>query len=711
MKHLAKRLLAFALAAVLLLPGSALAAFSDFPDGPGHWAEEALERAYEDGLVQGYEDGKLYPNASVSYAHVFTLLDRMLSPVKAADYAALGLSGSEWYAGSAARAYTLLEGCSMPANYDAVITRAQALTYLAKAFALEEAEPDYSALDAYPDSGLVTGQARDALAVLVSRGYVEGYDGKINPNAAFTRAEYISILYRLAENYIPATEVSGGLSGGTVVSGRTTVQNESFTQPLWLDCSTSNVTFRGVQADTVVFLSQKGNSVNLFSGSTVERLVLAGGTGNMSVNPTGVSSVGTVVVGDMPGTVTISGNVSRVEVVGNGQTVHLNASVDELVISGDNCTLVTATGVTIDSIRLLETACGNSLTIKAGVTDVQADGTGNTLTVTGVVDSLSLKGENNLVTGTGVAKTAKLHTTRSVMELRAEETVDLRDYGISGAGITLSAQEVLPAGETLTVTADITAPLERTCTASWLLEGVVVKEEMVAVGPEAVQLTFTHDYEYSEEMALSSTVELRLFYVTADDEEQTVSAQAAITLENYDEAYYEKYNREQVLATVTTGYKGNYTLQWAEEHDYDERTKEVWINAKNYSSTTDYLIWINITYQRVNIFRGSRGNWELIRSNIVGTGAPGTATPVGVYTIWARSAYGWVTGTYCCRPVVNFKTGSGYAFHSRLYNPAHTYLTDPSIGFPVSHGCIRMYDEDIQWIYDNVPNGTTVVVF
>jgi len=63
------------------------------------------------------------------------------------------------------------------------------------------------------------------------------------------------------------------------------------------------------------------------------------------------------------------------------------------------------------------------------------------------------------------------------------------------------------------------------------------------------------------------------------------------------------------------------------------------------------------------------------------------------------------------RPVVNFRVGSGYAFHSRLYNPGHNYLTDPSIGFPVSHGCIRMYDEDVQWIYDNIPNNTSVVVF
>ena len=69
---------------------------------------------------------------------------------------------------------------------------------------------------------------------------------------------------------------------------------------------------------------------------------------------------------------------------------------------------------------------------------------------------------------------------------------------------------------------------------------------------------------------------------------------------------------------------------------------------------------------------------------------------------------GWFQSSYQVLPVVRFY-GGGYAFHSRLYYPRSTTLQDPSIGFPVSHGCVRMYDEDIQWIYDNVPDGTTVV--
>jgi lipoprotein-anchoring transpeptidase ErfK/SrfK len=59
--------------------------------------------------------------------------------------------------------------------------------------------------------------------------------------------------------------------------------------------------------------------------------------------------------------------------------------------------------------------------------------------------------------------------------------------------------------------------------------------------------------------------------------------------------------------------------------------------------------------------------------------------------------------------LINFSNSLG--FHSRLYYPGTTTVNDARIGFPVSHGCIRMYTEDVEWFYDNIPVGTTVVVY
>ena len=53
----------------------------------------------------------------------------------------------------------------------------------------------------------------------------------------------------------------------------------------------------------------------------------------------------------------------------------------------------------------------------------------------------------------------------------------------------------------------------------------------------------------------------------------------------------------------------------------------------------------------------------------------------------------------------------GQAFHSRPYRSSDESLLDGTMGTPSSHGCVRMYDEDCSYIYDEIPYDTTVVVF
>jgi hypothetical protein len=47
--------------------------------------------------------------------------------------------------------------------------------------------------------------------------------------------------------------------------------------------------------------------------------------------------------------------------------------------------------------------------------------------------------------------------------------------------------------------------------------------------------------------------------------------------------------------------------------------------------------------------------------------------------------------------------GDGYMLHGTPYQK--------SIGAAVTHGCIRMHDEDIEWLYENVPVGTKVYIY
>jgi len=47
--------------------------------------------------------------------------------------------------------------------------------------------------------------------------------------------------------------------------------------------------------------------------------------------------------------------------------------------------------------------------------------------------------------------------------------------------------------------------------------------------------------------------------------------------------------------------------------------------------------------------------------------------------------------------------GDGYMLHGTPYKA--------SIGSSVTHGCIRLHDEDIEWLYENVPVGTRVYLY
>ena len=49
-------------------------------------------------------------------------------------------------------------------------------------------------------------------------------------------------------------------------------------------------------------------------------------------------------------------------------------------------------------------------------------------------------------------------------------------------------------------------------------------------------------------------------------------------------------------------------------------------------------------------------------------------------------------------------------FHSNTVSKIGDHPGDGGLGHPASHGCIRMKLKEVKWIYDNCPEGTTVVV-
>ncbi len=697
-------------------------------DMVGHWAEGALLWAWDGGILTGYEDGTLRPDAPLSEAQVVTIVSRLLKPQGGEENA----RSEDWFALDLARA----EYLGLPAQNEnpagTHLPRSFAFSMLAEAFGLLDLSSEAQAGFPFTDCEDLSGEARQVLAALAYSGCIRGYEGLAYPDKALTRAEFVTILHRVIPEAMTGAELQeASPTGGVLVSGEDIVlKDKTFTRPLFFDCRVKSLTLENVKAPLLVFRSQETDELTLKGKTEIGRLVLAGGTQGekttWSLNPTLNVKIGTLAIGDRSGNralapyapggssfVSVSGNVKRVELQGDQHILTVHTDLEELVLAGRNGEITLGKAVKAKTIRLCPHANFTLVTVPGPVENLVVNGSHNGITADGKVQNLTSQGGGgSWVEGKGSAQTLTLYTSLNDIRIPAAQTVDHIDYGIQKATMAISAPEILPAGEALTATVTIQNPEEKYCYGVWLVNGQEVAWEMLTVTPEGVASTLTHPFTYTKDMALTATLEFKLYYKNASEyrtEEQ--KAEKTITLENYGEDYYKRYDEAVVLQTVTTGYKGNYTLAWAEQNDYDQLTKEIWVNAKGHKSKTDYLIWINIACQRVNIFTGSQGNWSLLRSHIVGTGARGTDTPVGVYTVGTRSERGWVTPTYIVRPVVRFKEGSGLAFHSRIYNTSFTRITDASIGFPVSHGCIRMYDEDVQWIYDNIPQGTTVVVY
>lgn len=191
----------------------------------------------------------------------------------------------------------------------------------------------------------------------------------------------------------------------------------------------------------------------------------------------------------------------------------------------------------------------------------------------------------------------------------------------------------------------------------------------------------------------------------------TVSAGTSVTYFDHNEEYSAYVQLpDATYVWIPYGSVCVSTSNFTESGDYTDSEKEIFVNAKGYDSSTGYLIWINPKRQKVNIFVGSRFKWKLLKAFPCATGANITPTPMGVYKYVARDT-AWIKPDYQVRPILYFDIYRGLAFHSRLYSPDGSRLIDATIGRPASHGCIRMYDEDVRWMESDLPFKTTVVVY
>lgn len=133
------------------------------------------------------------------------------------------------------------------------------------------------------------------------------------------------------------------------------------------------------------------------------------------------------------------------------------------------------------------------------------------------------------------------------------------------------------------------------------------------------------------------------------------------------------------------------------------------INTLSLESTTTYLIQVDISNQKTNIFKGKSNKWNLIKSFTCSTGIDSEKTPSGVYTIKEKGTW-FFSDSYNQGGKYWVQFDGDYLFHSLPYDEEQNNIVDYTLGKPASHGCIRLAETDSKWIYDNISKGTKVVI-
>ena len=136
---------------------------------------------------------------------------------------------------------------------------------------------------------------------------------------------------------------------------------------------------------------------------------------------------------------------------------------------------------------------------------------------------------------------------------------------------------------------------------------------------------------------------------------------------------------------------------------YSKAVAEAWVNQEGFKSKTDWLFWCNKYTQRVYIFQRINNYWVLQKTYKCGTGniAYGDGSDQGVgfgWKIWDKQR--------------EFKGPRGTQYWNMHYSSLYgNSIHKGSVGKPSTHGCISMANAAVQWVFNNLPLNTKVIVY
>ncbi len=353
-----KNTIAMVLAGAMLLPSNAFAAdLSQYKDFPNDWSAKSLEQAIDNGLLNG-SNGMIDAKGLLTRAQMAAIVSRSFGAAKTAsldDYR--DVLPSAWYYSDMGKAVKMgaFQGANGLLNPDAPITREEAFTVLARAFALEGGGS--ATLKDFVDGGTVSSWASESVAALVAGGYVNGANGMLNLKNNITRAEFAKVITGMAASYVGAEGVSGKTVEGNVIVRE------------------SGASLSGMTINGDLIIADSADKVSLDNVKVTGRIVIRGGADAVSIKDTTAGKG--VLVSSPNGAAAISVSGGSVGTVTAKSDLSLSGSVSNVAVT-DKATLTVEKNASVGTVTV--SAAGSKVTGDGKVTNVQANA--NNVTVT-----------------------------------------------------------------------------------------------------------------------------------------------------------------------------------------------------------------------------------------------------------------------------------------------------------------------------------------
>ncbi|MBQ3465413.1 MAG: L,D-transpeptidase [Firmicutes bacterium] len=139
-------------------------------------------------------------------------------------------------------------------------------------------------------------------------------------------------------------------------------------------------------------------------------------------------------------------------------------------------------------------------------------------------------------------------------------------------------------------------------------------------------------------------------------------------------------------------------------------SKTMWNKVRNTKSNTKYLIAVDCSQNRVCVYQGKKGKWNLKYYWKCSTGKSSTPTIKGTFKVCGKVSHFGEKKGYSVWYATRIKYE--YYFHSILYKPySKKVVKNGRLGANLSHGCIRLEMKNAKWIYKNCKKKTRIIIY